>query len=246
MKVCVCIPARYNSQRLPGKLMYKFNNDLTTIELTYLQVKKCNYVNDIYILTDHIIIYDYMKNKYNANIILTSNCINGTERISKYLHMIPDEYNIIVNIQADEPFIDYRNIDFAISKFSNDSYYTTLHQKIDDLEYLKSTSCVKVMVNKNNDVLLYSRNIIPWNKDGKINNNINYYGFTGIYVFNRELLKNYHIMDNTPYQLEEDIEQLRILENGYKIKSYECPYYNEISLNDENDYKYLLNKYQIK
>jgi 3-deoxy-manno-octulosonate cytidylyltransferase (CMP-KDO synthetase) len=222
--------------------MYKFN-DYTTIELTYLAVKKCKHIHDIYILTDSEIISSYMKDKYNVNIIMTDYCNNGTERISKYLHLIPEEYNIIVNIQADEPFINYKNIDYVITKYQENAYYTTLHQKIDDYNYLKSTSCVKVMVNKNNDVLLYSRNIIPWNKNNYINKNINYYGFTGIYVFNRILLKNYCQMKDTPYQCEEDIEQLKILENGYKIKSFECPYYNEISLNDENDYQYLFNKY---
>lgn len=239
-KICICIPARYNSSRLPGKLLYKFGK-YTTLELTYLAVKKCQYVTDIYILTDSLEIKNHMK-KYNTNIILTNECQNGTERISKYLHLIPSKYNIIVNIQADEPFIDSRNIDYAIEHYNEQAFYTTLHQQIFDHKYLQSTSCVKVMVNKLNEVMLYSRNIIPWNK----NNNIRYkkyYSFTGIYVFNRQLLEKYHQLDNTESQLEEDIEQLKILDHGYKIKSYEAPYFNEISLNDKNDYQYLLSKY---
>jgi 3-deoxy-manno-octulosonate cytidylyltransferase (CMP-KDO synthetase) len=242
-KVCICIPARYNSSRLPGKLLYNFKNK-TCLELTYNAAKQAD-VDEIFILTDDEKIRKQMP---HANVIMTDvNCINGTERISKYLHTIPQKYDIIVNIQADEPFIDYKNINHAIKKYkeSNDPnmFYLTLHQKIDDHKYLKSTSCVKVIIGHNNNVLLYSRNIIPWNKVGKINTDMDYFGFTGIYVYNRNMLEKFCTLPNTKYQMEEDIEQLKILEHGYGIKSYECPYFNEISLNDKNDYDYLLKKY---
>ena len=95
-----------------------------------------------------------------------------------------------------------------------------------------------------NNVLYYSRNIIPWNKKGEIRYNYIYKTFTGIYVFNRSMLEMYGNMDDTELQCMEDCEQLKILENGYKIKSYSSIEYNEISLNTEEDYKYLLEKYK--
>ena len=248
--VCICIPCRFNSSRLPGKLTYKFGDEYTIVK-TYLQAKKSKYASEIFLLIDDKKIYDIMI-KYTDKILYTDvNCKNGTERISKNLNLIPDIYDIIVNVQADEPFIDERNIDYAIERHleNNDknNFYTTLHQKIDDNIYLNSPSCICVQFNNRNEVMTYSRSILPGNKDniGDVNK-INYYGFTGIYVFNRNLLKIYHELEDTYYQTIEDIEQMKILENNYTIKTFECPYFNEISLNDKDDYLYLLNKYFSK
>ena len=244
--ICICIPARYNSTRLENKLLKKFNND-TCIELTYKQCLLSKLANNIYILTDNEIIVNLMS-KYTNNIILTEHCNNGTERISRYLNKIPEQYTIIVNIQADEPYINYKNIDHAIEKHINikdtdNVYYTTLHDETNNYKYIEDVSSVKVTTDNNNNVLLYSRNIIPFNKTGKINKNIKYKIFTGIYIFNREYLKNYHLLHDTFLQKQEDCEQLKILEHGYKIKSYNTIIPNEISLNTEEDYKYLINKY---
>ena len=246
--ICICIPCRFNSSRLPGKLTYKFGKEYTIVK-TYLQAKKSKYASEVYLLIDDKRIYDIMIN-YTNNIIYTDiNCKNGTERISKNLNLIPEKYDIIVNIQADEPFIDENNIDYAIEKHieNNDNkniFYTTLHQKIDDNSYLNSPSCICVQFNNKNEVMTYSRSILPGNKDnvGDVNK-INYFGFTGIYVFNRNLLETYHELEDTYYQKIEDIEQMKILENNFIVKTYECPYFNEISLNDKDDYEFLLKKY---
>ena len=182
-------------------------------------------------------------------IVINIDCKNGTERISKYLNLIHEKYDLIVNIQADEPFIDEKNIDYAIEKHienkdNKNIFYTTLHQKIDDNNYLNSPSCICVQFNNKNEVMTYSRSILPGNKDnvGDVNK-INYFGFTGIYVFNRNLLEIYHELEDTYYQKIEDIEQMKILENNFIVKTYECPYFNEISLNDKYDYEFLLKKY---
>ena len=246
--ICICIPCRFNSSRLPGKLTYKFGEEYTIVK-TYLQAKKSKYASEVYLLIDDKRIYDIMIN-YTNNIIYTDiDCKNGTERISKNLNSIPEKYDLIVNIQADEPFIDEKNIDYAIEKHienkdNKNIFYTTLHQKIDDNNYLNSSSCICVQFNNKNEVMTYSRSILPGNKDnvGDVNK-INYFGFTGIYVFNRNLLEIYHELEDTYYQKIEDIEQMKILENNFIVKTYECPYFNEISLNDKYDYEFLLKKY---
>lgn len=248
MNICFCIPARYESSRLPHKLLLTFN-DKTCIEKTYLQVSKSKYFNNnIYLLTDSKKIENVMK-PYNCNTILTTKeCVNGTDRISKHLDYIPDRYNIIVNIQADEPFISTSNIDYAIEKHlsnnTNDIFYTTLHEENNTIEYLNSTASLKVVLSNNNNVLYYSRNIIPWNKGNQLHKDYIYKTFTGIYVFNRDKLALFKDMKNTDLQLHEDCEQLKILENGYVIKSFPTIDYNEISLNTIDDYKFLLNKYK--
>ncbi len=251
--VCFCIPARYNSTRFNKKLL-KPLGDLTCIERTLIQCLKSKYASkeNVFLLTDNEKIKEQIKS-YDVKIIMTSeNHINGTERISSNLDKIPDNFKYIVNIQADEPFIESNNIDLAINKHismmdsdadSSKLYYTTLHQESQDLDYIKNTASVKVITDLNDNVITYSRSVIPYNKKGIINKNLIYKLFTGIYVFNRNLLFNYYKLNDTPLQLEEDVEQLKILEHGYKIMSFPTCVYNEISLNTEDDYKYLINKY---
>lgn len=258
MKTAICIPARYNSSRLPGKLLMKLGKK-TCIQHTFEQCQKVTLVDHVFVLTDDIKIQSHIQQiisnsdyPIKTTIILTTvDCINGTERISKHLHLIDEKYSVIVNVQADEPLVDPRNIDHAINmnmKLNDSSdaniFYTTLHQKLTDEKYIGSPSCVKVVINNENDVLLYSRAVIPSNKTHTIDvTKCDYLGFTGIYVFNRKLLGLFCSMENTPLQMAEDVEQLKILEHGYKIKSYGCPYFNEISLNDKDDYEYLTKKY---
>lgn len=245
--ICFCIPARYESTRLNKKLLLKFNKD-SCIKKTINQVFKSKYFNNnIYVLTDNELIKNEI-NKLNCNVILTSkNYSNGTERISKNLKFLPKKYNIIVNIQADEPFISPLNIDESIKKhleYNNlKIFYTTLHEEENSIEYLNSSASLKVVTDINNNALYYSRNIIPWNKNNEIKQNFKYKTFTGIYVFNRENLEKYSNMPNTLLQNEEDCEQLKILENGYIIKTYPTIEYNEISLNTIEDYNFLCNKY---
>ena len=249
--VCICIPARFKSSRLPGKLTMKIG-DITVIEKTFLEAKKSKLASKIFILTDHNNIFKLFENKNDVTVIMTDEkCKNGTERISTNLNKIDKKYDLIVNVQGDEPFIDYRNIDYAIEKHLENNcdnlFNTALHQKIEDIKYLESPSCLTVQFTKNNDVMTYSRSILPGNKTGKPDlEKYDYFGFTGIYVFNREYLKDYHKIEDSKYQDIEDIEQMKIIENGYKIKTFECPYFNEISLNDSDDLEYLLNKYVNK
>ena len=249
-RICCCIPARYQASRLPGKLMYKLLGK-TLLQLTYEQVLKVKEIDIIYILVDNNILYDHAK-AFCPNVIMTSkNCINGSERISRYLNKLDSQYDIIVNIQADEPCIDPRNISYAIQKHGNSEgvvndkvFYTTLHMCLDKSEedYIKSTACVKVVVDNFDNAMYYSRAIIPWNKNGEILENVSYKTFTGIYIFNRSLLSKYHTLENTPLQLLEDVEQLKILQYGYKIKTYNCPYFNEISINTLKDYERIKRK----
>ena len=248
--IAIVIPARYKSSRLPNKLMYEINNK-PVIQLTYEKVLKCPGINknNIYIFTDSSIILNKMKTICDNTFMTDKNCKNGTERICKHLNYINKNIDIIVNIQGDEPYIDEKNIKYAINKHLMNKpieklFYTTLHQKILDNNYLNSQGCLTVQFNKYNEVMTYSRNVIPGNKSVINNiNNFDYYGFTGIYVFNRKYLKIFNELPDTKYQLFEDIEQMKILENGFKIKTFECPYFNEISLNTKEDLNYLLNKY---
>jgi 3-deoxy-D-manno-octulosonate 8-phosphate phosphatase (KDO 8-P phosphatase) len=106
-----------------------------------------------------------------------------------------------------------------------------------------STASLKLVTDNHNRVLYYSRNIIPWNKNGSFTPGFTYKTFTGIYVFKRDMLALYHTLPNTPLQIEEDCEQLKIIQHGYHIASYPTVEFNEISLNTSDDYEFLVNKY---
>ena len=252
--ICACIPARYASNRLHAKLLYDIGGQ-SVLERTARQALKCKWISKVFILTDHEIVADTInKLEIDDNIVVILNKVkarNGSERIGRNLPAIPEEYKIIVNIQGDEPFVDERNVDFVIEKhieahkesLDDSIFFSTLHQEVKNLEYLQQTSCVKIIVNQKNDAMLFTRATLPWNKRGVANKNTRYFGCTGLYVFNRERVEEYCKLEDTPLQLEEDVEQLKVLEHGYKIKTFECPHFNEISVNTENDYHYLLSKY---
>lgn len=258
-EVCICIPARYRSSRLPGKLMYLLGNK-SCIQRT---IEQCLPVGvKIFVLTDHQIIFDHVTKTFAGNdtvipILADQPCKNGTERICRNLDKIPEHYKVIVNVQADEPFISSKNIKHSVQMYFNGRkdeklhFYTTLHETIkpdteENKKYLKSTASLTLETTLSNRVLSYTRNIIPWGKKGIIDVNREFKLFTGIYVFNRELLTGFHELPDTPLQLCEDIEQLKVLEHDYYIYSYPTVEYNEISLNDTYDLEVLCEKYKVQ
>lgn len=247
INICFCIPARFNSSRLDKKLLLPLGNK-TCIQRAVSSLYSSKYFdNNIYVFTDNEKIISNLKD-FNCNVILTDTTFkNGTERISKNLDKIDNKYNIIVNIQGDEPFISYKNVDYCIDKHlennGNNIFYTTLHETNNTTEYLNSSASLKLVIDNNNNVIYYSRNIIPSNKNQIVNPNIEYNTFTGIYVYNKTKIVEYGKLTNTFLQNEEDCEQLKLIENGFKIKSYKTIEYNEISLNTKDDYTYLSNKY---
>ncbi|KAI0565768.1 3-deoxy-manno-octulosonate cytidylyltransferase [Gracilaria domingensis] len=254
--ICACIPARYASYRLHGKLLFDIGGQ-TVLERTCRQALQCKWISRVFILTDHERVANAMNSaRLGENVEVILNRVstrNGTERIGKNLHLIPEQYKIIVNIQGDEPFVDPRNVDYVIEKHiaayskgggeESDIFFSTLHQQITDLDYVQETSCVKIIVNRRNNAMLFTRNIVPWNKDGDVRSGTKYFSCTGLYVYNRERVEQYISLEDTEHQIEEDVEQMKVLEHGFIIKTFECPFYNEISLNTVADYHLLRSKY---
>ena len=247
--ICL-IPARYHSTRLPGKPLLKINNK-TVIQRTYENVLKSKYFNckNTIIVTDDDRIIQNI-NSFNGNYSkITDECINGTERILKLLPKISNKYNIIVNVQGDEPFINPIHIDKCIESYLNISdkdicqyACSTLHYKIIDDSELNNRNVGKAVLDKNNNIIYCSRSMIPHNKKGE-KLNIDYFGHIGIFVFNRKILEECFSLENTPNQLSEDIEWLKFIEYGYKIKSSLVDN-TEIGINTPEDYQFLIRKYE--
>lgn len=151
-KVLCCIPARYGSSRLPGKPLLKINNK-TIINLVYEQVKK-SIVQNIIVLTDDKRIYEEVI-KFGGNCyIVQENCLNGTERIVRYLDKIEhSNYDKILNVQGDEPFIDSNIIDKLIKQnYKNKNECSTICYKTKDKEELLSKSKGKAILDENKNI----------------------------------------------------------------------------------------------
>lgn len=241
MNILCCIPARYNSTRLPGKPLLKIKNK-TVIQRVYEQALKTS-VKDIVILTDDKRIYDEVISFGGKCEIIIDECLNGTERIIKYLKTINyQEYEGILNIQGDEPFIDSSVVDKVIQNFiQNKPECSTVCFKTKDKEEINSKSRGKAVINKNNDILYCSRNIIPSNKKREISD-IEYNIHVGVFVFDTNYLMNEYTKENTPLQLEEDIEWLKIIEQGYRVNTI---FSNKLErgIDTQEDYQYFLNKF---
>ena len=245
MKILCCIPARFASTRLNGKLLFKIN-DKTVIQLVYEQVKKCELISDIIVVTDNDAIKKEIIKIGGKSVIVNDNCLNGTERIVNYLQQFNPETDIIVNVQGDEPFINPKNIDLCIQNYIDNSPDTrikcsTLHYKM-NVKNVGNRSRPKLVIDRYNNILYCSRNIIPSSKNGTINSNYQYLGHIGVFVFDKKYLMNEYLENNSRCQLEEDIEWLKILEDGYKINSV-LVNDHERGIDTIRDYYYLTSKY---
>lgn len=246
--ICALIPARYQSSRLPGKPLKKIG-DYTIIQRTYNQTLKSKYLDAdrVYVVTDDDRIKKNIESIGGKVLMMTEPCLNGTERICRVLDQINDSYQVIVNVQGDEPFIDPENLDLVIEKYDQSladplMVCTTIHTKINDIDDLNNRALGKMVFDCNDNVLYCSRAMIPHTKNGEHDPRINYYVHIGIFVFRRSYLPEYLASDNTPAQLAEDIEWLKILEMGYRIKSFEVEG-SEIGINTQEDFNYLSKKY---
>jgi len=241
-KILCCIPARFNSTRLPGKPLLKINNK-TIINHVYDKVKE-TIVDHIVILTDDKRIYNEVKSFNGDCVIVKEECLNGTERIIKYLHKIDHySFNIIINVQGDEPFIDPLVINNTLHNYIKQKpVCSTVCFKTNNKEEILSKSRGKVVVDNNNNIMYCSRNVIPSNKKNEIIEGHQYNIHVGIFVYDKKYLLEHFIKDTTINQLLEDIEWLKIIEQGFKVNTIFSKE-SERGVDTIDDFNYLKNKY---
>ncbi|OGN65364.1 MAG: 3-deoxy-D-manno-octulosonate cytidylyltransferase [Chlamydiae bacterium RIFCSPLOWO2_01_FULL_28_7] len=217
-KIISIIPARYNSKRLFGKLLIEVNNK-SILQHTYECVKKSSLIEKIFIATDSELIKKDCQ-KYNAECLITSSLpINGTERIIEALEKYENILNsqLIVNVQADHPLIDFNTIDKTIlALLEDDSINVSTAVTEVDFETAKKENVVKCVLDNNNNALYFSRSLIPFSKNIE---DEKFFYHIGIYCYRTEFLKKLKYFKNTKNQMKEDLEQLKILDNGFKIKA---------------------------
>lgn len=223
MKVVAMIPARFNSERLPGKLMMDLGGEPVILR-TYKNALKSKLFNEVYVITDSKLIYDCLKD-YGGQVLMSSTeHISGSDRIAEFSSDISTD--IIVNIQGDEPFIDVNSLSKLINLFktdvNNNIDLASLMQKTSDVNEITNPNVVKVVVDSNNFALYFSRSPIPYVRSG--DGKISFFKHIGVYAFRKKSLLDFYNSKPTPLEKTEKLEQLRYLEHGKKIMMIETNY----------------------
>lgn len=220
MKFLGVIPARYESTRLPKKPLKDICGH-SMIEWVYKRAMKSN-LDEVIIATDSQEVFDEVK-RFGGEVILTDkNHLNGTSRIAEVCEKITD-YDVIINVQGDEPLIEPDMINSLIDVFKKEESLkmATLKHKLHKKEDIENPNFVKVITDRDDYAIYFSRSVIPYPR----NENLDiYFKHVGIYGYKREFVLEYSKMESTPLENSESLEQLRVLENGYKIKVLETPF----------------------
>ncbi|MEO8762130.1 MAG: 3-deoxy-manno-octulosonate cytidylyltransferase [Bacteroidia bacterium] len=214
------IPARYASSRFPGKPLVDILGK-SMIQRVYEQAKKSSKLSDVVVATDDDRIFNHVKG-FGGNVVMTeSNHPSGTDRCYEALQKTGKEFTYIINIQGDEPFIDPTQIDLLASVCDGKTELATLMIPVDSHEVLFDTGEVKITMNQNHEALYFSREVIPhikgvdkkdWHK------HFPYYRHAGLYAYRADVLKAITKLAPSSLEKAESLEQLRWLENGFKIK----------------------------
>ncbi|MFH1824980.1 MAG: 3-deoxy-manno-octulosonate cytidylyltransferase [Candidatus Firestonebacteria bacterium] len=242
MKVIGVIPARFASERFPGKVLVNISGK-PMIWWVWNSARKSKILEEIFVATDDIKIYDLVRSFGGKAIITNKSHESGTDRIAEAVKKI--KADIVVNIQGDEPLIKPEMIDEAVSPFFEDKniYMSTLICKIQDKKILFDDNMVKVAIDKNGYVLYFSRSIIP--SLVRTNKFDFFYKHIGVYVYKKDFLLKFVGLKQSRLENIEKLEQLRVLENGYKIKAVITPY-DTIPVDTLNDLKKVIRFLNIR
>ena len=224
MKFLGIIPARYASTRFPGKPLSDMLGK-PMIQRVYEQVQFV--VDQIYVATDDVRIEAAVK-AFGGNVMMTSDQHrSGTDRCYEAFNKIGGDYDIVINIQGDEPFIQPEQIELLKSCFltSPGTQIATLVKAFNpDCDFEKdllNPNSPKVVINQNKEAIYFSRSVIPYirgHECAKWAESHLFYKHIGLYAYKAEILKEIVNLPQSPLELAESLEQLRWLENGYKIK----------------------------
>lgn len=217
--IVAVIPARYQSSRFPGKPLAMIEGK-TMIQRVYEQVKQAECISRVVVATDDERIYSEIE-KFHGEAVMTGNCSCGTERV--YEAIRDYSCDLVINVQGDEPLIKPEMINELVGAFEcgNVNMATLCKEITEDID-INNPNIVKVVRDKNDNALYFSRYPIPFNRD--IHNDVKYFKHIGIYGYKKEFLEKYIKTEKTSLEIAESLEQLRVLESGYKIKVKETQY----------------------
>lgn len=205
------------------------------LQRVYERACKSKLLDKLIVATDDLRIKNLVE-EFSGGVVLTSKKPKtGTDRVAEAVKNL--KHKIILNIQGDEPFLNPKMLDQLISymKKNKNVQMGTLAMKVKDKDFFENQNRVKVVMDKKGDALYFSRFPIPFQRDGK-KNKIDYYEHIGVYAFRESFLSKFAQLKQTPLEKSESLEQLRALENGFKIKILVTQYGSK-SINSFSDLK---------
>ena len=214
MKIVAVIPARYAATRFPAKLMQKLGNN-TIIFQTYKNTVATGLFDDVLVATDSTIIFEEIIANGGKAIMSKKNHESGSDRIAEAIENI--DADVVVNVQGDEPFIHPQSLKDLIQVFSSPGVLVaSMMHEINNEDEINNPNIVKVVVDKAQFALYFSRSVIPFNRNNDFP--IVYQRHIGVYAYRKSMLLQFVQWPLSVLEQVEKLEQLRYLENGVKIK----------------------------
>jgi 3-deoxy-manno-octulosonate cytidylyltransferase (CMP-KDO synthetase) len=220
MLILGIIPARYASSRFPGKPLVDIAGK-SMIQRVYEQAKKCADLTEVIVATDDDRIFDHVTAFGGIAVMTSANHQSGTDRCAEVALAHP-QYHVVINIQGDEPYIDPEQITKLAACFATpETQIATLVKKVKTEQELHNPNTPKVIVNKLNEAAYFSRSAIPHIRGEEPANWLEFYPFfkhIGIYGYRADVLQEITKLPISALEKAESLEQLRWIENGYRIK----------------------------
>jgi len=220
MHILGIIPARYASSRFPGKPLVDIAGK-SMIQRVYEQAKKCADLTEVIVATDDERIFDHVADFGGVAVMTSPNHASGTDRCAEVALQHP-EYEVIINIQGDEPYIDPAQISKLAACFTDaNTQIATLIKQIKTEQELFNVNSPKVITNQNSEAIYFSRSPLPHIRGEEQQNWLEFHTFfkhIGIYGYRADILKQITKLPVSSLEKAESLEQLRWIENGYRIK----------------------------
>lgn len=222
MKFIAIIPARYASTRFPGKPLADMAGK-PMIQRVYEQVAKV--VEEVWVATDDNRIFDVVESFGGKAVMTSAEHKSGTDRIYEAYEKVGAGFDVVLNVQGDEPFIQPQQIEALMTCFDTpEVQLATLvkpFRKEDGFDSLFNANSPKVVINKNDEAIYFSRSIIPYLRDVHhikwLDNHV-FYKHIGMYAYRADVLREITGLPQSSLEKAESLEQLRWIENGYRIK----------------------------
>lgn len=219
MKFIGIIPARYSSSRFPGKPLAILGGK-TVIEHVYRQVSSV--MEDVFVATDDQRIYDAVEAFGGKAIMTRSDHKSGTDRICEALEKVGGSFDVVINIQGDEPFIQKSQLETVMQCFDDPrTQIATLGKPFESMEAVENPNSPKIVLDNDGYALYFSRSVIPFVRGKEHEEWLSHFPYLkhiGLYAYRTEVLREVSKLPQSTLELAESLEQLRWLQNGYKIK----------------------------
>lgn len=244
MKIIGIIPARYDSSRFPGKPLVDIAGQ-SMIKRVYQQAKHASSLSEVIVATDDQRIYDHVKS-FAGNVMMTNkDHQSGTDRCAEVAANLVG-FDVAINIQGDEPFIDPQQIDLLTSCFDKaDTEIATLIRRVETEAELYNENKPKVVLNRKGEAIYFSRQAVPFLRGTKSSEWLSqrpYYNHIGIYGYRVDILQQLTALPLSDLETMEALEQLRWIDNGYKIQTAISSHSND-AIDTPEDLQYVLDKY---